>query len=175
MQQIFDFLSLILFFVFYKKYNIYVACIALMITTGISVIANFIFYRKIDNLNIFTFILVIFFSTLTLIFHNDEFIRWKVTVIYFVLALVLIYSQYVTKQPVIKTILGKNIKLSNMIWRRLNISWAVFFLLCGSLNIYVAFWLSQEFWVNFKVFGLTGITLLFTLFNSIYICRQITK
>ena len=68
--------------------------------------------------------------------------------------------------------LGKELTLPDHVWNTLNISWAIFFLLCGLANIYVAFWLPQEVWVNFKVFGLTVLTLLFTLLSGVYIYRH---
>ncbi len=126
-------------------------------------------------MTIFTFVLVAVFGTLTLVFHNDEFIKWKVTVIYSLFALALLFSQWFMKQPLIQSMLGKELKLPNYVWRRLNIAWALFFFICGLANIYVAFWLPQEMWVNFKVFGLTGLTLLFTLFSGLYIWRQMPQ
>lgn len=75
------------------------------------------------------------------------------------------------KQTLIQSMLGKELTLPQAAWRRLNVAWAIFFLACGLANIYVAFWLPQDFWVNFKVFGLTGLTLLFTLLSGVYIYR----
>jgi intracellular septation protein len=116
-------------------------------------------------------VLVAVFGTLTLVFHNDEFIKWKVTVIYTLFSAALLYSQFWMKQTLIQSMLGKELTLPQAAWRRLNVAWAIFFLACGLANIYVAFWLPQDFWVNFKVFGLTGLTLLFTLLSGVYIYR----
>ncbi|MGK9546150.1 septation protein IspZ, partial [Salmonella enterica subsp. enterica] len=90
---------------------------------------------------------------LTLVFHNDEFIKWKVTVIYVLFSGALLISQLVLKKPLIQRMLGKELTLPDHVWNKLNVSWAIFFLVCGLANIYVAFWLPQNIWVNFKVFG----------------------
>ncbi|ERK18101.1 MAG: septation protein A [Pantoea sp.] len=175
MKQLLDFLPLVVFFVFYKLYDIFVASGALVVATGIALIASWVLYRKLEKMTIITFVLVAVFGTLTLVFHNDEFIKWKVTVIYSLFALALLYSQWFMQQPLIQSMLGKELQLPDTVWRRLNIAWAIFFLACGLANIYVAFWLSQEFWVNFKVFGLTGLTLLFTLLSGAYIWRHMPQ
>ncbi|MBP2166888.1 intracellular septation protein [Erwinia toletana] len=171
MKQLLDFLPLVVFFVFYKLYDIFVASGALIVATGLALVVSWVLYRKLEKMTIFTFVLVAVFGTLTLVFHNDEFIKWKVTVIYSLFAVALLFSHFWMQKPLIQSMLGKEIQLPEYAWRKLNIAWALFFLLCGLANIYVAFWLSQAFWVNFKVFGLTGLTLLFTLFSGVYIYR----
>lgn len=171
MKQLLDFLPLVVFFVFYKLYDIYVASGALIAATGLALVASWILWRKLEKMTIFTFVLVAIFGTLTLVFHNDEFIKWKVTVIYTLFALALLFSQLFMDKPLIQTMLGKELQLPQHAWRKLNITWALFFLACGLANIYVAFWLPQAVWVNFKVFGLTGLTLLFTLLSGVYIYR----
>jgi len=175
MKQLLDFLPLVVFFIFYKLYDIFVASGALVVATGLALVASWVLYRKLEKMTIFTFVLVAVFGTLTLVFHNDEFIKWKVTVIYSLFALALLFSQWFMKQPLIQTMLGKELELPNTVWRNLNIAWALFFLLCGLANIYVAFWLPQSVWVNFKVFGLTGLTLLFTLLSGLYIWRKMPQ
>lgn len=71
--------------------------------------------------------------------------------------------------------LGKELTLPQPVWSKLNLAWAVFFILCGLANIYIAFWLPQNIWVNFKVFGLTALTLIFTLLSGIYIYRHMPQ
>lgn len=122
-----------------------------------------------------TFVLVVVFGGLTLFFHNDEFIKWKVTVIYALFAGALLVSQWVMKKPLIQRMLGKELTLPQPVWSKLNLAWAVFFILCGLANIYIAFWSPQNIWVNFKVFGLTALTLIFTLLSGIYIYRHMPQ
>ena len=163
------------FFVFYKLYDIFVASGALIVATALALVASWLLYRRLEKMTIVTFVLVAVFGTLTLVFHNDEFIKWKVTVIYTLFSAALLYSQFWMKQTLIQSMLGKELTLPQAAWRRLNVAWALFFLAWGLANIYVAFWLPQDFWVNFKVFGLTALTLVFTLLSGIYIYRHMPQ
>ncbi|BDH45653.1 putative intracellular septation protein A [Salmonella enterica subsp. enterica serovar Choleraesuis] len=175
MKQFLDFLPLVVFFAFYKMYDIYVASGALIVATGLALLYSWYKYRKVEKMMLITFILVAVFGSLTIFFHNDEFIKWKVTVIYGLFAGALLVSQLVMKKNLIQTMLGKEITLPSPVWGKLNVAWALFFILCGVANIYIAFWLPQSVWVNFKVFGLTGLTLLFTLISGIYMYRHMPE
>ncbi|BBO63288.1 septation protein A [Serratia marcescens] len=175
MKQFLDFLPLIVFFAFYKLYDIYVASGALIVATALALVFTWVKYRKIEKMTLITFLMVLVFGTLTLVFHNDLFIKWKVTVIYALFALALLISQWVLKKPLVQRMLGKELTLPDKVWSNLNLAWAVFFLACGLANIYVAFWLPQSVWVNFKVFGLTVLTLVFTLLSGIYIYRHMPE
>ncbi|WP_114193741.1 septation protein A [Edaphovirga cremea] len=175
MKQFLDFLPLIVFFVFYKLYDIYYASGALIAATALALIFTWLKYRKIEKMTLITFVMVAVFGTLTLVFHNDLFIKWKVTVIYALFAIALLVSQVILKKPLIQRMLGKELTLPDAVWGKLNIAWSLFFLLCGLANIYVAFWLPQSVWVNFKVFGLTALTLVFTLISGVYIYKHMPE
>lgn len=175
MKQFLDFLPLVVFFAFYKMYDIFVASGALIVATGLALLYSWYKYRKVEKMMLITFILVAVFGSLTIFFHNDEFIKWKVTVIYGLFAGALLISQIFMKKNLIQTMLDKEIVLPPTAWGRLNLAWALFFMACGLANIYIAFWLPQNIWVNFKVFGLTGLTLLFTLLSGIYIYRHMPE
>ncbi|MBS0970129.1 septation protein A [Chimaeribacter arupi] len=172
MKQFLDFLPLVVFFVVYKLYDIYAASGALIAATALALVFTWVKYRKVEKMTLITFAMVAVFGTLTLVFHDDLFIKWKVTVIYGLFALALLISQWVLRKPLIQRMLGKELTLPDSVWNRLNSAWALFFLLCGLANIYVAFWLPQSVWVNFKVFGLTALTLVFTLLSGLYIYRH---
>ncbi|KAA9001828.1 septation protein A [Affinibrenneria salicis] len=173
MKQFLDFLPPIVFFVVYKMYDIYIASGALIAATALTLLYSWIRYRKVGNVAIVTFVLVAVFGSLTIALHNDEFIKWKVTILYTLFAVALLFSQLVLKKNLIQKMLDKEIVLPEAIWQKLNVAWALFFLCCGLLNIYVAFWLSQDTWMNFKLFGLAGMTLLFTLASGACVYRYI--
>jgi len=175
MKQFLDFLPLIVFFAFYKLYDIYVASGALIVATALALVFTWVKYRKVEKMTLITFLMVLVFGTLTLVFHNDLFIKWKFTVFYALFALALLISQWVLKKPLVQRMLGKELTLPDKVWSNLNLAWAVFFLACGLANIYVAFWVLQSVWVNFKVFGLTVLTLVFTLLSGIYIYRHMPE
>lgn len=172
MKQFLDFLPLIVFFAFYKLYDIYVASGALIAATALALVFTWVKYRKVEKMTLITFIMVAVFGTLTVVFHNDLFIKWKVTVIYTLFALALLISQLVLKKPLVQRMLGKELTLPDRVWNNLNLAWALFSLACGLANIYVAFWLPQSVWVNFKVFGLTALMLVFTLLSGVYIYKH---
>lgn len=175
MKQLLDFFPLMVFFVCYKLYDIYVASGALIAATAAALVLTWLKYRRVEKMTLITFIMVAIFGTLTLVFHNDLFIKWKVTVIYTLFALALLLSQWVLKKPLIQRMLGKELQLQDHVWSRLNSAWALFFLACGLANLYVAFWLPQSVWVDFKVFGLTALTLVFTLLSGVYIYRNMSE
>lgn len=175
MKQFLDFLPLVVFFIVYKLYDIYYASGALIVASALVLVYTWLRYRKVEKVALITFVLVAIFGSLTLYYHNAEFIKWKVTVIYTLFAVALLVSQFVFGKPLIQRMLDKEIHLPARVWNNLNIAWALFFLACGAANIYIAFWLPQSIWVNFKVFGLTGLTLVFTLLSGIYIYRHMAE
>ncbi|MBO2586409.1 septation protein A [Shewanella algae] len=174
MKQLLDFLPLVIFFAVYKFYDIYVASGALIAATALQLMVTYLLYRKLEKMHLITFAMVAVFGTLTLVFHDDAFIKWKVTIVYALFALGLGVSQLLNK-PVLKGMLGQELKVADKIWARVTWYWVSFFIICGLINIYVAFSLSQETWVNFKVFGLTAVTLLNTIATVVYLFKHIPE
>lgn len=175
MKQLFEFIPLLVFFALYKLYDIYVATAALMVVTVVQM--AFVWFRngKLEKMHWVTLVLILVFGGFTLLFHDDSFIKWKVTVINLLFAGALLISQWVFNKPLIKQMLGKELQLPDAIWRRVNLAWAGFFALCAALNTYIAFHLPQSVWVNFKVFGLLGMTLVFTLLTVFYLYRHLPE
>ncbi|BCV36182.1 MULTISPECIES: septation protein A [Shewanella] len=174
MKQLLDFLPLVIFFAVYKFYDIYVASGALIAATALQLVVTYLLYRKLEKMHLITFAMVAVFGTLTLVFHDDTFIKWKVTIVYALFALGLGVSQLLNK-PVLKGMLGQELKVADKIWAQVTWYWVSFFIVCGIINIYVAFSLSQETWVNFKVFGLTAVTLLNTIATVVYLFKHIPE
>ncbi|MFM2483736.1 septation protein A [Celerinatantimonas yamalensis] len=175
MKQLLEFIPLIIFFIVYKMYDIYMASGALIIATGLMLVVYYLRYRRVEKTHLITFLAVAVFGGLTIALHNDVFIKWKVTVIYALFTIILLVTQYGFKAPALKRMLGKEMELPEHIWNRLNLAWAIFFAICAIANLYVAFSLSQQIWVDFKVFGLFGATLAFTVVSVIYIYRYLPK
>ncbi|UDG79302.1 putative intracellular septation protein A [Candidatus Ecksteinia adelgidicola] len=164
-----NFFPIITFFIFYKLYDIYWASATIIIATILGLIFTWIKYQEVNKISLLNFIMVFGCSSLTLIFHNDIFIKWKVTVIYTLISFSLIISQFIFKKPLIRHILGKKIIIPIKILNNINIFWAIFFLGCSITNVYIAFWLPQSTWVNFKVFYLNILTLIFSFITSFYV------
>jgi intracellular septation protein len=114
--------------------------------------------------------MIVFFGSLTILLQDEQFIKLKPTVLYLVLALVLFVPQFFNKY-LIKNLLEKQISLPTRVWKQLNISWVLFFVFLGCLNYYVAQSFSTDFWVEFKLFGMLGITLTFTIAQAFWLSR----
>ena len=173
MKQFFDFIPLLVFFAVYKFYDIYTATAALMVVTVLQIAITWFTLRKLEKMHLITLGMVLVFGGFTLFFHDDAFIKWKVTVINLLFSGALLVSQLVFKKPLIKQMLGKEMQLPDAIWSRVNLAWAGFFAVAAATNTYIAFHLPQEVWVNFKVFGLLGMTLLFTVATVFYLYRHL--
>ncbi|MDA0154169.1 septation protein A [Vibrio sp. Makdt] len=174
MKQILDFIPLIIFFALYKMYDIYTATGALIVASALQIVLTYFIYKKIEKMQVITFLMVAVFGGMTIFLHDDNFIKWKVTIVYALFAIGLTTSHLMGKSA-IKGMLGKEITLPDAVWGKINWAWTFFFTLCASINVYVAFNLPLDVWVNFKVFGLLIATLLFTLLTGVYIYKHLPK
>ncbi len=174
MKQLIEFIPLIIFFVLYKMYDIYVATGALIAATAIQIVITFIIYRKFEKIQLITFSMVAVFGGMTIFLQDENFIKWKVTIVYLVFAVGLLVTEIMGK-PIIKGMLAKEINLPDTVWKKVNYAWIGFFSFCAALNVYVAFTLSLDVWVNFKVFGLLAATFGFMILTGIYIYKHMPK
>ncbi|QCI23814.1 septation protein A [Buchnera aphidicola (Macrosiphoniella sanborni)] len=169
MKPILNILQMFIFFICYKFYDIFIASGSLIITSGLICVFYWIIYNEIDKINLFSFFMVSFFSFLTIFFHNSQFIKWKITIIYTIFSIILLISQLFTEKPILQRFLEKDIKISDISWYKINIFWSAFFLFCACLNIYIALYFSEQTWVIFKVFGCTILIFFLILITAIYI------
>jgi intracellular septation protein len=152
---------------------IMLATVAVIIGSVIQIIWAKLHYKKVDNTLWLSALLVIVLGGMTLYFQNDAFIKWKPTLLYWTFAAVLIGADLFTKKNIIKMMMGKEIKLPETIWNKLNIAWAVFFTALGALNLHVAFHYSIDTWANFKLFGTMGLMFIFIILQSFAINKYI--
>lgn len=106
-------------------------------------------------------------------FQNEAFIKWKPTLVYWLFAIVFITSHYIGNKPLIQRLMEKNIALPTTTWIRLSISWTSFFVLLGIANLFVAYQFDTDTWVNFKLFGILGLTLLFIIGQAVYMSQHL--
>ncbi|NQY88804.1 MAG: septation protein A [Colwellia sp.] len=163
MHAVFEYIPLIIFFVVNKFADIYWATGSLIATSALQILYYLIKKEKVPTRNWIFFGLIAVFGGLTIFLHDDAFIKWKVTIINELFAIALIVSYYGFKKNLIKQFLSESLTLPEPVWVKLNLAWAALFALLGVLNLYVAFNYDLETWVNFKVFGLTGLTLVFAI------------
>ena len=115
--------------------------------------------------------MILVLGGLTLIFHNPWFIKWKPTVIYWLSAIIILFTASFNSKSLIQKLMENNIQLPAKIWKRLNYSWVIFFILMGSLNIYIAYHFDTNTWVNFKLFGGSGCLIIFILIQAFFLTR----
>ena len=162
-----DFGPLAIFFFYYynSDKNLSVAIPPLIIATIIALIIVWLIEKKIPPMPLFSGILITFFGGLTIYFNDPIFIYIKPTIINILFALILFFGKYLTKEPIIKKIMGKSIPLSDIGWEILNKRWMFFFFGLALLNEFIWRTQTEEFWVNFKVWGMLPITIIFTGFQ----------
>jgi intracellular septation protein len=129
--------------------------------------------RKVDMMLWVSLGLVTVLGGATIWFHSDTFIKWKPSVLYWVMGLGFWISQVFFRRNLLQVLMGAELQLPAEVWRRLSLAWIVFFALMGMLNLYVAYTYSTGTWVNFKLFGGIGLMLLFTLAQGLYLSRHI--
>jgi intracellular septation protein len=172
MQFVVDLLPVIAFFVAYKLAGIYIATAVLIAGVLAQTAVSWIRFRKVSPMLLTTAALVLVFGGLTLYLHDSTFIKWKPTIVNWLFAVVFVGSHFVRGPTLIQRMLSKDVTLPAADWARLNLAWVVFFLASGALNLYVAYHYSEATWVNFKLFGLMGLTLAFAIVQGIWIARK---
>jgi len=162
-----DFGPLAIFFYYYhtNDKSLSVAIPPLIVATLIALFVVWFFEKKIPMMPLISGILITFFGGLTIYFNDPIFIYVKPTIINILFALALYFGKYFTNEPVLKKIMGKSITLTDLGWKLLNKRWMVFFLCLAILNECIWRTQTEEFWVNFKVWGMLPITLVFTIFQ----------
>ncbi len=175
MKFLFDMFPVILFFIAFKLQGIYVA-------TGVAIAASFaqigwlwLRGRKIDAMLWVSLAIIVVFGSATLLLHDETFIKWKPTVLYWMFACVLTGSALFFRKNLIRTMLGEQIQMPDPAWNKLNFSWAGFFAGMGCLNLYVAFNYPTDTWVNFKLFGGMGLMLAFVIGQGFFLAKYVEQ
>ncbi|MBB5216734.1 septation protein A [Parapusillimonas granuli] len=171
---LFDLFPLILFFVAFKFYDIFTAT-AVAIAAAV---AQFVWLKAtgkaIEATHWINLTVIVVFGGATLLFKNDAFIKWKPTVLYWLFALILLGGKLFFKRNLMQKLMGEKVSMPPAIWDKMNYSWSAFFVASGALNLYVAFsgHYTEAQWVNFKVFGLMALLLVFVVGQSIWLGRH---
>lgn len=174
MNALFEFLPLILFFGAYLYKDIYFALGVLMVAMPIGLVIKYVKTKKVDKMYLWSTVFLLVFGAATFYFDNPKFLYWKPTAFYWVVGTVFLISTWIGEKPLVRRFFDMTNELpteqmAETQWRSLNIVWAVFFILMGVLNVYVAYNFPEAFWVKFKVFGLLGITIVFMLAQSYWL------
>jgi intracellular septation protein len=167
LKVFFDLLPVILFFVGFKFYGIFAATAIAIVTTLVMIIYSKLRHNTVEKMLLVNGAIITVLGGITLLLHDKTYIMWKPTVLYWILAGVLIISEMFFGKNLMRKMMGGVMQPPESTWRKLNIAWAVFFVLLGFLNLYVAFNYNENTWVNFKLFGTTGLIFVFTIAQTL--------
>ena len=173
MKPLLEFFPIVLFFVAYKLYDIYVATAVVIVATIFQVLIYWLRYRKVETMQWITLGLILVMGGATLYLQDEQFIKWKLTIIEWLFGLAFLFSQFFGPKTFIERMMGANLELPAKIWKRLNLSWSLFFISVGCLNLYVMFNYSTDDWVSFKTFGVPGLMLSFIILQVIFLYKHI--
>ena len=178
MKFLFDLFPVLLFFIAFQFAGIYVATGVAMAATLGQILWQWWRRHKIDNMLWASLAIVGVFGGATLLLHDETFIKWKPTVLYWLFALVLALSPLLAKKNLIRAALDAQMSLPDRLWSRLNAAWVAFFLVMGVANLYVAFvWARDDtaLWVKFKLFGGMGLMLAFVIGQSVFLAKYMEE
>jgi len=173
MKFLFDLFPVILFFATYKWLGIYAATAVAIGATFLQIGWVWFRHRKVDNMLWVSLGVIVVFGGATLLLHDETFIKWKPTVLYWLFAVTLLVAEFAFHRNLIKAMMGKQMTLPDGVWRNMLYSWVGFFAVMGVLNLYVAFNYSTDAWVNFKLFGGMGLMLVFVVAQALMLAKHI--
>lgn len=172
MKLLVDFFPIIVFFAAFKLADIYTA-------TAVAIGATFLQigymkwkHGKVEPMQWIGLGVIVLFGGATLLLHNETFIKWKPTVLYWLMGGALAAGQLFWRKNLIKSLMGTQLQMPEHAWRTMNFSWMGFFALMGVLNLWVAYTFDTDTWVNFKLFGGIGLMLLFVLGQALYLGKH---
>jgi len=180
MHMLYDLIPVILFFIAFKVYGIYVATQVGIVATAVQVLLTRMIKKKWDKMQCVTLLAFMLFGGMTLYFHNPIFVKWKPTIVFTTFALIILFTHFFTKKPLMQRLMEASISYDGAliplrVWRRLNLMWALFFLLLSFANLYVAYYLSDDAWVNFKFYGITSALIVFSILQAVFLMRYLTE
>jgi intracellular septation protein len=173
MKFLFDLLPVLLFFIAFKLADIYVATAVAIATTFVQVAWLKLSGKRVHAMLWASFAIIAVFGGATLALQDETFIKWKPTVLYWLLGAVLGGAALLFRRNLVRMMLSEQVQLPDPIWSRLNWSWVGFFAFMGALNLYVAYNYSTDLWVNFKLFGGAGLMLVFVVVQALFLARHV--
>ncbi len=175
MKILFDLFPVILFFLVFKFFGVYAATASAIAATFAQV--AWVKYRhgKVDTMLWVSLGIIVVFGGATLLLHDETFIKWKPTVLYWFFASALLFSRALFGKNLMRSLLQEKMTLPDPVWHQLNLAWSGFFAVLGIVNLYVAFNYSLDAWVNFKLFGATSMMLVFILLQAAVLSKYMEE
>ena len=173
MKLLLDFFPIVLFFVAYKVWGIYVAT-AVAIVATVAQIAWFRYAQgKVEPMQWLSLGIIVVFGGATILAQDETFIKWKPTVLYWLMGGTLAAGQLFFRKNLLRSLMGTQLELPDAAWRAMNWSWIAFFAVMGVLNLWVAFHFDTDTWVSFKLFGGLGLMALFVVGQALFLSRYV--
>jgi intracellular septation protein len=160
---------IILFFTVFKFKDIYTATAVAIAASILQIVYTYIKNKKIETPMLIGLAVIVIFGGATLIVHDELFIKWKPTVLYWIFSSIMIIGRLVFKKNLIYELLHKQMEIPAHIWEKTNIMWILFFTAIGGLNLYIVYNYSTDTWVNFKLFGILGCMIFFLVIQAMVI------
>ena len=180
MKFLFDFFPIALFFITFKLYDdpqegVLAATAVAIIATMLQVLVFWLKNKRVEKMHIITLVLITVLGGATLLLKDPVFIKWKPTAVNWMFALAFLGSQFIGSKPFVKRMMAHAVELPEPVWMRLNMAWVFFFTAMGFANLYVAFNFSLSIWVDFKTYGMLGLTVLFVILQAIYLAKHMPE
>lgn len=183
MKFLFDFFPVIIFYITYtiskrilgEVEGMVIATALLIIATCAQVAYNWLRKHKVEKMHLVVLVLAIVFGGATIYFHDPAYLVWKVTLANWLFALAFLASHFIGDTPIIKRMMQHAVELPEFVWNRLSYMWILFFAAIGGINLIVARHVSFDTWVNFKLFGMLGLTFVFVVIQSFYLARHVKE
>jgi len=169
MQLLIDFFPVIAFFAAYKIYGIYVATGVIIAAMAVQIAVQWLRHGTVSKMLLISGLLVAVFGGMTLVLRNPIFLQWKPTIVNALFAIVFLGSQFIGSKTLTERMMGHAVQLHSSFWRQLNMMWVANFTFLGVANLYVVYNFDEATWVNFKLFGVLGITLAVVLIQALWI------
>lgn len=173
MKLLIDFFPIILFFAAFKVWGIYTATAVAIVATVLQIAYLRVRHGKVEPMQWVSLGVIVVFGGATLLSHSETFIKWKPTVLYWLMGGALLIGQLVFRKNLIRSLMGAQMTLPDNAWRTMNWSWTGFFAAMGVLNLWVAYTFDTDTWVNFKLFGGLGLMLVFVVLQALYLSRYL--
>jgi intracellular septation protein len=178
MHPVIDFLPIIAFgAAYWIRRDFQFAILVLMLAMTLQVALTWLLRRTVSRMTLASAALVVVLGGISLLLQNELIFKWKPTILNWAFAAVFLGSQFIGARPVVQRLMqslvpADQLTLSDRDWRTLNLMWVAFFVVSGAANLYVAYNFTEAVWVNFKVFGLIGMTVVFVLVQAAWLMRR---
>ena len=170
-----DFFPIVLFFVAFKLAGIFMATAVAIATTLLQIAWLYKKNGRVEPMQWVSLVVIVVFGGATLVTQDETFIKWKPTILYWLMASALLIGHWMFKRNFLRHVMGAQLSLPEAIWLQLLFAWAGFFAIMGVINLWIAYHFDTDTWVSYKLFGGMGLMLLFVIAQALFLSRHIQE